>query len=302
MFCKNCGAQLPENAAFCSRCGASASEATVSESPSPAQPVFMPQQAPQPPKKNACVTAGLVLSILSVPTFFAGPFNLLLYAAIVCTIIGLVQTKKRGGKKGKSIASLCLIGVAILAFILFLFIPDTDGSSTTSSQEGTTQPPVETTVPLPEPDEDSFSIYDSEIKWNMTMDEVAAIVANGSNTYERGNDYIRCTSLTMDWMAGSSLSGDLDYMYFGVSKAYIFDESGKLEHIEYIFQQKQTIEGMDYTILGVWLLGDYGLDSEQYLNTQQKSDGEFETQVSTDAETLFITTYKNTVVIGIWRK
>ena len=113
MVCRNCGAQLPENATFCQNCGTAVM---------PAQPVY---QAPIPvapvtvPGKGQGV-ASMVLGIISLVLFC------IWYIALPCAIIGLVlgavgssKAKKAGMKNGMATAGIVMsciaLGLALLA-------------------------------------------------------------------------------------------------------------------------------------------------------------------------------------------
>ena len=69
MFCKNCGTQLQDGAAFCPNCGAPvASEGTQNAETQQAQPQPQPQPAPQ----NAARKSKLAAGLLGMHNFYLG--------------------------------------------------------------------------------------------------------------------------------------------------------------------------------------------------------------------------------------
>ena len=122
MVCRNCGAQLPENATFCQNCG------TATQ---PAQPQYQPvqpQYQPVQPIPVAPVTvpgkgqgvASMVLGIISLVLFC------IWYIALPCAIISLIlgavgssNAKKAGMKNGMATAGIVMsciaLGLALLA-------------------------------------------------------------------------------------------------------------------------------------------------------------------------------------------
>lgn len=76
MFCKNCGTQLQDGAAFCPNCGAPvASEGTQNAETQQAQPQPQPQPAPQNAARKSKLAAGLLgifLGGLGVHNFYLG--------------------------------------------------------------------------------------------------------------------------------------------------------------------------------------------------------------------------------------
>lgn len=151
-FCKHCGSQIEDNAAFCGVCGQAqntvepqAQEAPVYTQPQaqapvyqvpvqPQQPVYVAPQAPvyaQPqvkapvPGKGVGI-AGMVLGIVSLALFCAW------YLAIPCAIIGaalggvgLSKAKAAGMKNGMAAAGVACSCVALglaLLFVLLVFL------------------------------------------------------------------------------------------------------------------------------------------------------------------------------------
>ena len=76
MFCKNCGTQLQDGAAFCPNCGAPvASEGTQNAETQQAQPQPQPHPAPQNAARKSKLAAGLLgifLGGLGVHNFYLG--------------------------------------------------------------------------------------------------------------------------------------------------------------------------------------------------------------------------------------
>lgn len=288
MFCPKCGAQSDDSTNFCSKCGYNFSES-------------LPQnqaQYPLPPQKSPnrkIVIAGLVFSILAIICFGAGAYNIFLYIAIILSVVGFVKEKKSKQKLTQSVISLC---ISLVAVILSTFI----WSSLEKAPVDEAPPAVvqETTTEKRVLDENELSIYKNDIAWNMTMDEIEEIVLNSKYTYERGNDYIKSSNISIDFMAGSSISGNPSYIYSGVSKAYVFDDSGKLEKIEYIFPRKKG-KDVDYLMVGEDLLSAYGIDSDQ-LSTDTNKEGHYVTDVSTESERLIVYNDGTYTIVDIIRK
>lgn len=144
-FCKHCGSQIEDNAAFCGVCGqaqnAAEPQAPVYQAPvqpqqpvyqapvQPAQPVYVAPQVPvnpyaQPviPGKGLGVTS-MVLGIVALVLFC------IWYLAIPCAIIGAAlggvaqsKAKAAGVKNGMAVAGItcsCIaLGIAVLFVIL----------------------------------------------------------------------------------------------------------------------------------------------------------------------------------------
>ncbi|MCD7727874.1 MAG: DUF4190 domain-containing protein [Ruminococcus sp.] len=141
-FCKNCGAQIEDAAAFCPNCGTTVAEepdVTASSEPQfneyqptqPAQPVqpdYQQYQQYQQPgvypegKLNGLAVAGFVVSLVSL--FICGISSIV---GLILSAIGLMQINKnvqqgipqRG--KGMAIAGL-VIGIVGAALVLISII------------------------------------------------------------------------------------------------------------------------------------------------------------------------------------
>ena len=289
MFCPKCGTQLTDDTKFCNNCGYSFISSMPSLEANPLQPT-------KKSSSNKIVTAGLVFSILALVAFFAGPLNIFLYVAVILTCIGFVQIKKQHQKPTRSIISVCIFVLAII-LCLVTWLPS-DNSPTRDEPQSTV--PQETTTEKRILDENELSIYKNDIAWNMTMDEVAEIVINSKYTYEKGNNYLKASDIRIDFMAGSSISGNSDYIYSGVSKAYVFDDNGKLEKVEYIFPYKKG-KDIDYIMVGGMLLDAYGIDMEQ-LSTSTNNKGHYVTDISTESERLIVYNDGTHTILDIIRK
>jgi len=102
MFCKSCGQQIPDNAAFCPKCGqtvnASAPKTAPAAAPAPA-PVYQPQPAPVYQPQQA--------PVYQQPVYQTQP-----------AAVAAVKPKKRGGL----IALLIIIIVLLAGFIAVTFL------------------------------------------------------------------------------------------------------------------------------------------------------------------------------------
>ena len=103
MFCKACGSQIPDNSTVCPVCGRSLASA----------PADMSNMG----KYSMWAIAGVVLALISL--FVANLFGIVAVASIVCSAIGLYQTKQ--GFKGKAVAIIGLV-LGIIAFVLTLLV------------------------------------------------------------------------------------------------------------------------------------------------------------------------------------
>ncbi len=154
MFCKNCGAQIPDGSAFCGNCGTSMNEPVSQPNPQPVsqpapqpeyrEPVYQQQVYQQPsyqqpvyqqppvyqqqpvvktpgnPGKGMGVAA-LVMGIVSCCLFWIPYFNslclLMCIAGIILSAIGIKKSKSAGASVGLSVAGLVL---SILGMIFSL--------------------------------------------------------------------------------------------------------------------------------------------------------------------------------------
>lgn len=133
-FCKHCGSQIEDNAAFCGVCGqaqnAAEPQAPVYQAPvQPQQPVYVAPQAPVNPYAQPVVpgkglgVASMVLGIVSLVLFC------IWYLAIPCAIIGAAlggvaqsKAKAAGVKNGMAVAGITCSCIALGVAILFLLL------------------------------------------------------------------------------------------------------------------------------------------------------------------------------------
>lgn len=133
-FCKHCGSQIEDNAAFCGVCGQAQNvaepQAPVYQAPvQPQQPVYVAPQAPVNPYAQPVVpgkglgVASMVLGIVSLVLFCVW------YLAIPCAIIGAAlggvaqsKAKAAGVKNGMAVAGITCSCIALGVAILFLLL------------------------------------------------------------------------------------------------------------------------------------------------------------------------------------
>lgn len=139
MFCKNCGAQLSEGAAFCPNCGTAVvkevAEPVYQQPAEPQQPVYRQPAEPQQPVYQQPVyqqpvyqpvvngaprsnpgkgmgIAALIMGIVSCCFFWIPYFNIICLmmsiAGMILSIIGLKKSKSAGASAGVSVAGLVL--------------------------------------------------------------------------------------------------------------------------------------------------------------------------------------------------
>jgi len=147
MFCQSCGKQVPDGQAFCSYCGApqpQEPQAPVAQAaPVQADPVAQPvvQPAPQPvaqpvaqpapvtvaqaapvveaaPEKqsNGVAVAGLVFGILALILGWIPVLGwIFCIVGLICSIVGMVNVKKKNSGKAPSIIGLItsIVGIVV---------------------------------------------------------------------------------------------------------------------------------------------------------------------------------------------
>lgn len=117
-YCRNCGTQISDTAAFCSQCGCAVSTMNNNYN----SPFMNNQYNPYPnaPVKNGMATASMVLGILGV-LFLSEPI-----LSLPLNIIGLVLAvqSRKVSRSGKGTAGLVLsiIGLSLLALSLIIKI------------------------------------------------------------------------------------------------------------------------------------------------------------------------------------
>ena len=145
MFCKNCGAQLSEGAAFCPNCGTAVvkevAEPVYQQPAEPQQPVYRQPAEPQQPVYQQPVyqqpvyqpvvngaprsnpgkgmgIAALIMGIVSCCFFWIPYFNIICLmmsiAGLILSIIGLKKSKSAGASVGVSVAGLVLSIVGVV--------------------------------------------------------------------------------------------------------------------------------------------------------------------------------------------
>ena len=145
MFCKNCGAQLSEGAAFCPNCGTAVvkevAEPVYQQPAEPQQPVYRQPAEPQQPVYQQPVyqqpvyqpvvngaprsnpgkgmgIAALIMGIVSCCFFWIPYFNIICLmmsiAGLILSIIGLKKSKSAGASVGVSVAGLVLSIVGLV--------------------------------------------------------------------------------------------------------------------------------------------------------------------------------------------
>lgn len=104
MFCRRCGASLPEDAAFCPRCG------SALEGPPPARPQAA-QPAPDDRPVNQLGLAGLITAIVAL---FVPVFGF--FAAIAAIVLSGIGLSRRAQYRMNGFATAGLV-VGILALL-----------------------------------------------------------------------------------------------------------------------------------------------------------------------------------------
>ena len=107
MYCKDCGAELKDDALFCDKCGKSINKETATKSKSQTT--------------NILSIIGVVVSGISL---FLNFWGLVGIAAVVISSIALIQINKSHEKgKGMAITGIAIGGLSIFyAFIMILLL------------------------------------------------------------------------------------------------------------------------------------------------------------------------------------
>lgn len=153
MFCKNCGAQLSEGAAFCPNCGTAVvkevAEPVYQQPAEPQQPVYRQPAEPQQPVYQQPVyqqpvyqpvvngaprsnpgkgmgIAALIMGIVSCCFFWIPYFNIICLmmsiAGMILSIIGLKKSKSAGASAGVSVAGLVLSIVGLVLSSIYCLV------------------------------------------------------------------------------------------------------------------------------------------------------------------------------------
>ena len=102
-YCKNCGAEISDEALACPQCG----------------------QPAEKGKQNVLGIVGLILALINIALSFTSipylPFVVWL-GGLICSCIGISQAKKKNQKKGCAVAGLVLslLGIALIIIILII--------------------------------------------------------------------------------------------------------------------------------------------------------------------------------------
>lgn len=113
MYCRNCGREIDENAAFCNYCGTRVAS-TQAVPPAGNAPTY-----------TAAPAAGEETNTLAIVGFILSFFVMI--AGLVCSILGYKNAYKFGGK-GKELAvagiviSAVFMGIAVLISLIYLVI------------------------------------------------------------------------------------------------------------------------------------------------------------------------------------
>ena len=138
MFCKNCGAQLSEGAAFCPNCGTAVvkdvAEPVYQQPAEPQQPVYQQPVYQQPvyqpvvngaPRSNpgkGMGIAALVMGIVSCCFFWIPYFNIICLmmciAGVILSAIGIKKSKSAGASVGVSVAGLVLSSIGLVLSLI----------------------------------------------------------------------------------------------------------------------------------------------------------------------------------------
>lgn len=103
-YCKNCGAEMADQATACPQCG----------------------QPAEKGKQNVIGLVGFILAIVNIalsfipnlPTYVS---SIVWLGGFVCSIVGIVQAKKKNQKKSLAVWGLVLSLVGIVLILLMLF-------------------------------------------------------------------------------------------------------------------------------------------------------------------------------------
>lgn len=113
MYCRNCGREIDEHAAFCKHCGT---------------PVASTQAVPPAGRAQtytATPVGGEETNTLAIVGFILAFFVLI--AGLVCSILGYKNAYKYGGKEKELavagiVISAVLMGIAVLSLLIYLVV------------------------------------------------------------------------------------------------------------------------------------------------------------------------------------
>lgn len=124
MFCPNCGAQNPDNTAFCANCGTSFTQSAAPVYGQPAAPVYGQPAYPVAPTTvpgKGLGIASMVLGIVALVLFCTSWF------AVACAIVGVIlggvslkKAKDAGMKNGMAVAGIVCSVIALAIDIIII--------------------------------------------------------------------------------------------------------------------------------------------------------------------------------------
>ena len=136
MYCKNCGAQLPDNAVFCTECGAQQAAPQPQPQPQP-QPTYQQPQQPvyQQPVYQQPQYTPVAATPDAGPIFVTGLLSLI-FAGLVGLILAIVNKKKvkeytatgaqltGKAKAGSILGNLGLVFsiIALVTIVIYFFV------------------------------------------------------------------------------------------------------------------------------------------------------------------------------------
>ena len=136
MYCKNCGAQLPDNAVFCTECGAQQAAPQPQPQPQP-QPTYQQPQQPvyQQPVYQQPQYTPVVATPDAGPIFVTGLLSLI-FAGLIGLILAIVNKSKvkayqaAGGqltgkaKAGSILGTLGLVFsiIALITSVIYIIV------------------------------------------------------------------------------------------------------------------------------------------------------------------------------------
>lgn len=116
MFCKNCGKQLEDYAAFCPDCGTS----TRGQSSVNSQPQQQPQYWAQPQNQYQQQRNGYNENSIAIIGFvFAFLFPLV---GLICSIIGYKNSKNGGANGGLALAGIIISAIWFVLIIIIIVV------------------------------------------------------------------------------------------------------------------------------------------------------------------------------------
>lgn len=122
MFCPNCGAQNPDNTAFCANCGTSFTQSAAPVYGQPAAPVYGQPVYPVAPVANPGKGYGITSMVLGIVALVLFCFwYVVIPASIVgCALagVGLKKSKDAGMGNGMAVAGLVCSIIALAIYLI----------------------------------------------------------------------------------------------------------------------------------------------------------------------------------------